>query len=173
MDWGTPQDLFDRLSKEFGGFDLDVCANAENAKCPRYFTEKDDGLSQDWKGYCWMNPPYGREIGKWIEKAYHAAGKPTHINPLGGDATVVCLLPARTDTQWWHEYCMKADTVRFIRGRLKFEGSENSAPFPSAIVIFGQYPRYQWGYFSYEGRQRRQAVSGGQEAACTGSEGRA
>ena len=129
MDWGTPQDLFDRLSEEFGGFDLDVCANAENAKCPRYFTEKDDGLSQDWKG--------------------------------------------RTDTQWWHEYCMKADTVRFIRGRLKFEGSDNSAPFPSAIVIFGQYPRYQWGYFSYEGRQRRQAVSGGQEAACTGSEGRA
>lgn len=124
--WETPQDFFDRLDAEFH-FDLDVCALPENAKCKRYFTPTQDGLLQDWRGVCWMNPPYGRKIGLWVRKAYETA--------VSGGGTVVCLLPARTDTAWWHDYAMKGE-VRFIRGRLKFGGSKNSAPFPSAVVVF-------------------------------------
>ena len=124
--WATPQDFFDRCSAEFGPFDLDVCASPENAKCENYFTKDQDGLSQEWTGRCWMNPPYGREIGQWMRKALESA--------MGG-ATVVCLVPARTDTAWWHDYAAKG-TVRFLRGRLRFGGSKNSAPFPSALIIF-------------------------------------
>jgi phage N-6-adenine-methyltransferase len=124
-EWATPQDVFDRLDAEFG-FDLDVCATPENAKCPRYYTKRENGLLQKWEGVCWMNPPYGREIGQWVKKAYTSA--------LEG-ATVVCLLPARTDTGWWHDYCMKGE-IRFVRGRLKFGDSKTNAPFPSAVVIF-------------------------------------
>ena len=123
--WATPQAFFDGLNSEFG-FTLDVCSTHENAKCEYHFTETDDGLSQVWDGMCWMNPPYGRTIGKWMRKAYESS--------LTG-ATVVCLVPARTDTAWWHEYAIKGE-VRFLRGRLKFGGSINSAPFPSAVVIF-------------------------------------
>lgn len=122
--WSTPQDFFDELNKEFG-FTLDVCATHDNAKCQTYYTIDQDGLAQEWEGVCWMNPPYGREIGKWMEKAYESS--------LNG-ATVVCLVPARTDTKWWHEYVMKGD-IRFLRGRLKFGNSKNSAPFPSAVVV--------------------------------------
>ena len=122
----TPLDFWVKLDAEFG-FELDVCASAENAKCERYFTKEQDGLAQEWRGVCWMNPPYGRQIGKWVEKAYESS--------LRG-ATVVCLLPARTDTAWWHEYVMKSNDVRFIRGRLKFGDAKNSAPFPSAVVVF-------------------------------------
>ena len=121
--WETPQEFFDELDKEFK-FNLDVCATAENAKCKRFFSPEDDGLKQKWFGVCWMNPPYGRQIKYWMEKAYKS------------DAKVVCLVPARTDTVWWHNYAMKADDIRFIKGRLKFGNSKNSAPFPSAIVIF-------------------------------------
>ncbi|KLT73269.1 adenine methyltransferase [Neisseria arctica] len=124
--WATPQDFFDNLNEEFG-FELDVCALPENAKCEKYFTPENDGLKQDWTGTCWMNPPYGREIGKWMKKAYESS--------LTGNATVVCLVPARTDTKWFHDFAMKGE-VRFIKGRLKFGGSKNSAPFPSAVVIF-------------------------------------
>jgi phage N-6-adenine-methyltransferase len=124
-EWATPQDVFDRLDAEFG-FELDVCATPENAKCPRYYTKRENGLLQKWEGVCWMNPPYGREIGQWVKKAYTSA--------LEG-ATVVCLLPARTDTGWWHDYCMKGE-IRFVRGRLKFGDSKTNAPFPSAVVIF-------------------------------------
>lgn len=123
--WATPQDFFDRLNQEFH-FEIDVCAIQENAKCARFFSPEDDGLKQKWQGVCWMNPPYGREISRWMEKAYESS--------LGG-ATVVCLIPARTDTRWWHDYASKGE-VRFVRGRLKFGGHENSAPFPSAVVIF-------------------------------------
>lgn len=123
--WATPQDFFDKLNKEFK-FELDVCAIEENAKCEKYFTPEVDGLKQEWNGTVWMNPPYGRSIGTWMKKAYESS--------LEG-ATVVCLIPARTDTKWWHEYCMKGE-VRFIKGRLKFSNSKNSAPFPSAVVIF-------------------------------------
>jgi len=125
-EWETPRALFDELNREFG-FTLDVCALPENAKCDLFFTPKTDGLSQSWKGHmCWMNPPYGREIGKWVKKAYEESQR---------GATVVCLLPARTDTRWFHEYCTKGE-IRFIKGRLKFGGCKNSAPFPSMIVIF-------------------------------------
>lgn len=124
--WATPQDVFDQLNKEFG-FTLDVCATNENAKCGAYFTVKDNGLLQKWVGVCWMNPPYGREIGTWMAKAYHHAQE--------GDATVVCLVPSRTDTDWWHKFAMKGE-IRFIKGRLRFGDAKNSAPFPSAIVIF-------------------------------------
>jgi len=128
-DWGTPQDLFDRLDNEFG-FQLDVCASDENHKCSKYFTPADNGLAQDWSGICWMNPPYGRTIKEWMRKAYWAS--------ISG-ATVVCLVPARTDTAWWHDYAMLGE-VRFLRGRVKFTtsggGVQGSAPFPSALVIF-------------------------------------
>ena len=124
-DWETPQDLFDKLNQEFE-FNLDVCATRENRKCRNFYDKELDGLKQDWHGVCWMNPPYGREIGKWVQKAYEES--------LTG-STVVCLLPSRTDTKWWHDYCMRGE-VRFIKGRLKFGNSKNSAPFPSAIVIF-------------------------------------
>ena len=123
--WETPQYLFDELNDEFN-FDLDVCADESNHKCNKYFTKEQDGLKQEWNGICWMNPPYGREIGKWIKKAYESS--------LNG-ATVVCLLPSRTDTKWFHEYCAKGD-IEFIKGRLKFGNSKNSAPFPSMIVVF-------------------------------------
>ena len=124
-EWATPQWLFDELNKEFG-FTLDVCALPDNAKCEKYYTPDVDGIKQSWENNtCWMNPPYGREISKWVQKAYEESKQ----------STVVCLLPARTDTRWWHEYCMKGE-IRFLRGRLKFGQAKNSAPFPSAVVIF-------------------------------------
>lgn len=124
--WETPQDLFDKLNAEFH-FDLDVCALPENAKCEKYYTPEDDGLLQPWNGVCWCNPPYGRTIGKWIQKAYET---------FAGGGTVVMLLPARTDTKWFHEYIYNKAEIRFIKGRLKFGDSKNAAPFPSMIVIF-------------------------------------
>ena len=122
--WYTPEDFFKKYDKY--KFEIDVCATDDNAKCDKYFTEEIDGLSQEWKGVCWMNPPYGRTIKQWMKKAYESS--------LAG-ATVVCLVPARTDTNWWHDYAMKGD-IEFIKGRLKFGGSKNSAPFPSAVVVF-------------------------------------
>ena len=127
-EWSTPQDFFDELDKEFN-FTLDPCATSENAKCTKYFTVEDDGLKQDWsKDTVFMNPPYGREIKYWVQKAYEETLK---------GATVVCLIPARTDTAYWHDYIFgKADDIRFLRGRLKFGDSKNPAPFPSAIIIY-------------------------------------
>lgn len=129
-DWWTPQWLFDLLHSELG-FETDVCASEANHKCPRYFTREQDGLAQKWTGSCWMNPPYGRSggsapIGHWIEKAFRSA--------LDG-ATVVCLVPARTDTKWWWEFCIHGE-VRFLPGRLRFSDADNTATFPSAVVIF-------------------------------------
>lgn len=123
--WSTPQNFFDKLNHEFG-FTLDVCATDENAKCEEYFTVVDDGLKRLWQGIVWMNPPYGRAIGLWMQKAYESSKT---------GALVVCLVPARTDTAWWHDYAMKGE-VRFILGRLKFGGQKNSAPFPSAVIVF-------------------------------------
>lgn len=127
-EWATPQNLFDELNEEFN-FTLDPCATDENAKCSKYFTIEDDGLSKDWsKDVVFMNPPYGREIKKWNKKAYEES--------LNG-ATVVCLIPARTDTTYWHDFIFdRADDIRFLRGRLKFGNSKNSAPFPSTIVVY-------------------------------------
>lgn len=126
--WETPKGFFDKLNDEFH-FDLDVCALPANAKCKKYYTPEDDGLSKPWRGVCWCNPPYGREIGSWVRRAF--------LSSVAG-ATVVMLLPARTDTRWFHDYIYEKSgvEVRFIRGRLKFGGCENSAPFPSMVVIF-------------------------------------
>lgn len=129
--WSTPQAFFDAYNICYG-FEIDVCALPGNAKCAKFFTPEDDGLKQDWSpNVCWMNPPYGRAIAAWMKKAYEES--------LRG-ATVVCLVPARTDTSWWHNYAMKGD-IEFIKGRLKFGGSENSAPFPNAVVVF--HPRVE------------------------------
>lgn len=125
--WATPQEVFDRLDAEFR-FELDVCALPGNAKCRRYFTPALDGLKQEWQGNCWMNPPYGREISKWMQKAFESSLQGT---------TVVCLVPARTDTAWWHTFATKGE-IRFVRGRLRFGSATSAAPFPSAIVIFRQ-----------------------------------
>ena len=128
-EWTTPLDLSDKLNAQYF-FELDVCATPENAKCARYYTEKQDGLQQKWEGRCWMNPPYGRKIGQWVQKAYESS--------LQG-ATVVCLLPARTDTAWWHDFCIAhAAKITFLRGRLKFGDAKHSAPFPSAVVLFDE-----------------------------------
>ena len=127
-EWATPQDLFDELNREFG-FDLDPCATDFNHKCNKYFTKSDNGLSQDWsKQTVFINPPYGRKIGLWVEKAYR-----TH---QAAGNTIVMLLPARTDTKWFHDYIYSKTEIRFIKGRLKFGGCKNSAPFPSMIVIY-------------------------------------
>lgn len=124
--WATPQDFFEEVDKEFN-FNLDVCAIPENAKCSKYFSPDMNGLEQEWNGMCWMNPPYGREIGKWIKKAFEESLK---------GATVVCLLPSRTDTRWFHHYIYHRAEVRFLKGRIKFGGAENNAPFPNMLVIF-------------------------------------
>ena len=124
--WETPQALFDELDREFA-FTLDPCCLPETAKCAKFYTPKEDGLAQSWAGErVFMNPPYGREIGKWIRKAYEEA-------QCG--AVVVCLIPSRTDTAWWHDYCMKGE-VRFLRGRVRFGGHKTGAPFPSVVVVF-------------------------------------
>lgn len=124
--WETPQDFFDELNREFH-FNLDVCALPENAKCSCYFTPEQDGLQKNWGGYnVWCNPPYGRQIGEWVKKAAESG------------APVVMLLPARTDTRWFHDYIYGKAEIRFVRGRLKFGDSRNSAPFPSMIAIFNR-----------------------------------
>ena len=126
-EWATPQWLFDQLNEEFH-FTIDVCASKENAKVNRFFTKEQDGLNQDWTGETvWCNPPYGRQIKHWIYKAYK------HF--IGGGSAVL-LIPARTDTAWFHDYVVDQAEVRFIRGRVKFEGAKYNAPFPSMVVIY-------------------------------------
>ena len=128
-DWATPQDFFDELDKEFH-FDLDAAADDSNHKCASYYTKEQDGLSQKWGGgHVYCNPPYGREIGKWVEKAYRES---CH------GSLVVMLLPARTDTKWFHDYILGKAEIRFIRGRLKFGNGKNSAPFPSMVVVYNK-----------------------------------
>jgi len=125
-EWPTPQWLYDALEKEFA-FTLDPCSTHSNAKCERYYTREENGLLKPWNNeVVFMNPPYGSEIKYWMEKAHNSA-------TLDG-ATVVCLVSARTDTHWWHRFAMKHE-IRFLRGRLKFGDCDNSAPFPSAIVV--------------------------------------
>ena len=126
--WTTPQEFFEQLNDEFS-FDLDPCADAENHKCDRYFTKEQDGLQMDWGGsrvFC--NPPYGREIGQWVRKCYEEGHKE--------DTIVVMLIPARTDTRYFHDYILNRAEIRFVRGRLRFGEAEAGAPFPSMIVIF-------------------------------------
>ena len=128
-DWSTPQDFYDELNNEFG-FTLDPCADEYNHKCNKYFTEGDDGLLQDWGGeIVFCNPPYGKAIKDWVRKAYIEGCKP--------NTTVVMLIPARTDTQYFHDYIdHEAKEIRFIKGRLKFGDSKNAAPFPSMVVVY-------------------------------------
>ena len=127
LSWETPQQLFDELNHEFD-FDIDLCASSSNTKCQRYYSIKQNSLSKKWKGVCWLNPPYSRLLGVWIQKAYKAS--------LSG-ATVVCLIPSSTDTSWWHDYVIKGE-IRFLRGRLSFKNGNKLArsPFPCSIVIF-------------------------------------
>lgn len=128
-EWATPKDFFDTLNEEFD-FTLDPCASTDNAKCDKFYTKEQDGLKQDWSGervFC--NPPYGKVIGDWVKKCSEEAKKP--------NTTVVALIPARTDTRYFHEFIYrKAREVRFVKGRLKFGGCKNSAPFPSMVVVF-------------------------------------
>ena len=124
-EWETPQSLFDELNATFH-FDLDACASRQNAKCPRFFTKAEDALKQNWSGTVWMNPPYGRKIESFMRKAFMESCK---------GSTVVCLVPNRTDTRWWHRYA-KRGVVLPLQGRLRFSGAKSPAPFPSAIVIF-------------------------------------
>lgn len=132
-DWETPQDFFDSLNQEFH-FSLDAAASDSNAKCPIYFTKSDNALLKNWGGYTvFCNPPYGREIADFVKKSYEESKKP--------NTSVVMLLPARTDTKWFHEYILGKAEIRFLRGRLKFVGAVNQAPFPSMVVVFrsGRY----------------------------------
>lgn len=127
-EWETPQYLFDKLDAEFS-FTLDPCATSENHKCEKYYTKEQDGLLQSWEGervFC--NPPYGADIKRWVKKAYQES--------MQEQTLVVMLLPARTDTGYFHDYILNRSEIRFIRGRLKFSNAKNSAPFPSMIVIF-------------------------------------
>lgn len=121
--WETPQWLYDELNEQYN-FTLDACAVQENAKCTNFYSPEKDGLSQPWEGRVWCNPPYGRNIGKWVQKA------------AGSGALVVMLLPARTDTRWFHDYIYGKADIKFLRGRLKFGEAKNSAPFPSMVVVF-------------------------------------
>ena len=125
VEWETPQDFFDKLNDEFQ-FTLDACASDENHKCDRYFTVRENGLAQSFAGErVWVNPPYGRHIQKWIEKC---ATEPSEVT--------VMLIPARTDTKAWHRHIFPKAEIRFIEGRLKFNGHKWNAPFPCAVVIF-------------------------------------
>lgn len=124
QDWETPESVFDPLNKEFE-FTLDVCASNENKKCANFYSIQENGLIQEWKGICWMNPPFGSQ-GKWVKKAYESSRN---------GATVVCLLPTRTNTEWFHNYCLRGE-IRFIRGRPKFKGAIHGLPQPLMIVVF-------------------------------------
>lgn len=134
QDWGTPQYLFNFLNKRFG-FELDPCANDYNHKCDTYFTEQENGLEREWTFVesAFVNSPYNREVAKWIKKSYHEAKR---------GMVVVCLIAARTDTKWWHEYCMKATEIWLVKGRLHFTKQNGAvsqtspAPFPSAVIVF-------------------------------------
>ena len=126
--WATPQDFFDKLNDEFH-FTLDAAASPDNAKCANYFTEEQDGLVQSWGGHTvWCNPPYCRKTGLWVKKAYEEHQRT--------GCTIVMLLPSRTDVRWFHDYILGKAEIRFIKGRLKFGGNKNSAPFPSIVVIY-------------------------------------
>ena len=126
--WATPQDFFDKLNDEFH-FTLDAAASPDNAKCANYFTEEQDGLAQSWGGHTvWCNPPYCRKTGLWVKKAWEEHQRT--------GCTVVMLLPSRTDVRWFHDYILGKAEIRFIKGRLKFGGNKNSAPFPSIVVIY-------------------------------------
>lgn len=133
--WATPQWLLDRLHQVFGTFDLDPCSSTKDRRTARvkakaYFTADDDGLSLPWTGIVFLNPPYGRQLRYWTSKAKSE-------QQAGHAKTVIALVPARTDTKWWHEDIAGHATVFFLKGRLSFGDGEQPAPFPSALAIWG------------------------------------
>ena len=131
--WNTPKELFDRLNKEFN-FEYDLAAESDNTLCSEFYSKEQDGLKQKWSGICWLNPPYGDKTSKmvdWIKKSYND----TQANP---NLTVVMLIPARTNTKWFANYCMKAAEIRFIIGRPKFGDCIHGLPQPLLLVVFHQ-----------------------------------
>jgi len=136
QDWATPCALFEEVNREFN-FVLDAAASSTNAKCSLYLDVEADALTKSWsvisKGKpVWLNPPYGRSVGKWLQKAYEESVK---------GCTVVCLTFARTDTKWWHDWVMKAAEIRLIPGRITFVGGESAAPAPSCLIVFDENRR--------------------------------
>jgi site-specific DNA-methyltransferase (adenine-specific) len=153
--YGTPFWLFDKLDEEFR-FNVDVCASKENHKHYYYYTEKQDGLSIDWfkdvsdrtneQPSCFMNPPYGRGLtNKWLKKGYEESLK---------GCIVVCLIPSRTSTLWWHDNIPKASQIRFLKGRVKFIGAEAGAKFPNAVVVYNRFGNYKEKYIHVDYRGR-------------------
>ena len=132
-EYETPKVFFDLLQQKFGVFTLDPCATKENAKCAVFYTKDDNGLLKSWKGHkVFCNPPYS-ENKTWIEKCLRESQQ--------DDTEVILLIPSRTDTRYWYDYCMKAKEIYFVKGRLKFGNMKNTAPFPSAIIVFNNQYR--------------------------------
>lgn len=134
QDWETPLDLFNKLNEEFQ-FEWDLAAGRDNTKCSQFYDKEQDSLTQPWSGRCWLNPPYGgvkhNSLQNWIIKAYNESQK---------EGCLVCMLiPARTNTKWWHKYCMQAKEIKFICGRPKFGDATHGLPQPLALVIFEQH----------------------------------
>lgn len=130
-EWATPRRFFEAMQRRFGPFDLDPAATPENAKAPRFYTRDTDGLRQPWPGRVWCNPPYGRGgvVGSWVQKA--------HAEVAAGRAeVVVALVPASTDTAWWHDHAMEAAEIHFVRTRLNFNDGTTRGTFPSAVIVF-------------------------------------
>lgn len=129
QEWSTPKWLFDQLHEEFD-FELDACATASIAKCDRFFSQQEDAFMHRWAPSTFLNPPYGSSLKRWIRKAYEESVR---------GALVVMLLPARTDVEWFHRYCLCPGVeIRFLKGRVDFGGcsGRSRAPFPSMVVIF-------------------------------------
>jgi site-specific DNA-methyltransferase (adenine-specific) len=138
-EWATPQAFYDRLNYLYGPFTLDPCASAENAKCEKFFTEKENGLERSWIGHrCFVNPPYKQHIDKWLAWAYHEA--------MCYGVYSLCVLPARTETAWFHEEAQRATEIVEVRGRIAFEsgGKKNGNPLGSILVIFDGARRHNW-----------------------------
>lgn len=128
--WETPLNVFNKYN-DIHKFTTDVCAIESNKKCNHFYSPEENGLIQEWEGVCWMNPPYGSEIIKWVKKAHDSV-------MFGKCDKVVALLPARTDTRWFHSYCYHIANIELLKGRIKFVGGKSSAPFPSMIVIWSK-----------------------------------
>lgn len=127
-EWETPDALFAQLDAEFH-FTIDPCATKKNAKCERFYTKKDDGMSQSWAGeIVFLNPPYGNAVKWWVKKCHDEAQKYGKV--------IVALLAARTDTKWFHSYIYGKAEIRFLKGRVTFKGAPHPAPFPSMIVVW-------------------------------------
>lgn len=130
VEWPTPQDIYEPLFAEFG-FTLDVAANSSNAKCKQFFDKETNGLAQKWSGVCWCNPPYGKDLKNWVKKAA--------IETWHG-VTTVMLIPVRSNTVWWHQYCLPFGEIRFVKGRPKFGNAKEGLPWPLAVIVFRGKP---------------------------------